>query len=105
MFGGDLPLQFFVADDAALLQIDEEHAPRLEAALLLDALRRDVEDADLGRHDDEAVLGDVVARGAQAVAVEDGADAYAVGERDRRRAVPRLHEERVVLVKRLLLRR
>ena len=56
------------------------------------SLGRDVEHADLGRHDDQVVLGDVVARRAQAVAVEHGADADAVGERDRRRAVPRLHQ-------------
>ena len=68
-------------------------------------LGRDVEHADLGRHDDEAVLGDDVARRAQAVAVEHRADHRAVGERDRRRAVPRLHQAGVVLVEGALRRR
>ena len=63
-----------------------------------DVLGRDLEHADLGRHHDEAVLRDDVARGAQAVAVEHRADLAAVGERDRRGAVPGLHQERVVLV-------
>jgi hypothetical protein len=53
---------------------------------------------------DEVVLGHVVARGPEAVAVEHGADDGAVGERDRRRAVPRLHQRRVVLVERAALR-
>ena len=42
--------------------------------------------------------GDEVARRAQAVAVERGADLAAVGEGDRRRAVPRLHQRGVVFV-------
>ena len=105
LFRGDLALQFVVGDDAALFQIDEEHAARLQAALRQHALRRDVEDADLGRHDDQVVLGDVIARRPQAVAVEHGADAHAVGEGDRRGAVPRLHQARMELVKRLFLRR
>ena len=46
-------------------------------------------------------LRDVVARRPQAVAVEHGADDRAVGEGDRRRAVPRLHQRRVVFVERL----
>ena len=47
----------------------------------------------------------VVARRTQAVAIEHGADHRAVGERDRRRAVPRLHQRRVVFVERLQRRR
>ena len=52
------------------------------------------------RHDDEVVVGDDVARRPQAVAVERRADLAAVGERHRRRAVPGLHQRRVVLVER-----
>jgi hypothetical protein len=54
--------------------------------------------AHLGAHDDEVVVGDQVARRAQAVAVQRGADLAAVGEGDRGRAVPRLHQRGVVLV-------
>ena len=50
---------------------------------------------------DEVVVGHVVARRPQAVAVEHRADHRAVGEGDRRRTVPRLHQRRVVLVERL----
>ena len=46
------------------------------------------------RHDHAVVVGDPVARRAQAVAVEHRADDRAVGERDRRGTVPRLHQRR-----------
>ena len=54
----------------------------------------DVEHADLRGEHDQAVVGHPVAGGAQAVAVEHGADDRAVGERDRGRAVPGLHRAR-----------
>ena len=54
--------------------VDEEHAARLEAALLDDLVLGDLDDADLGGHDDEVVVGDPVARRAQTVAVEHRAD-------------------------------
>ena len=79
--------------------------PGCSRSLTQHVRRRDVEHADLGRHDDEVVLRDAVARRPQAVAIEHGADQRAVGERDGRRAVPGLHERRVVLVERLRARR
>ena len=78
--------------------------PGMQPLLDQHVLGRDVEHADLGRHDHQVVLGDVVARRPQAVAIEHRADHRAVGERNRRRAVPRLHQRRVVLVERLPLR-
>jgi hypothetical protein len=99
----EIALDLVVRDDAALLGVDQEDPPRVQPLLDQDVLGRDVEHADLGRHDDEVVLGDVVARRPQPVAVEDRADDPAVGEGDRRRAVPRLHQRRVVLVERLQL--
>ena len=89
----------------AARRVDEEDAARVQPLLEHDVLGRNVEHADLRRHDDQVVLGDVVARRTQAVAIEHGADHRAVGERDRRRAVPRLHQRRVVLVERLQLLR
>ena len=84
----DLVLEFLVRDDAALLEVDEEHPARFEPALEADLLGGDVNDADLAGHDDAVVLGDVVTAGPQAVAVQRRADALAVGEGDRRGAVP-----------------
>ena len=54
--------------------------------------------AGFGGQHDQVVLGDDVAAGTQAVAVERGADDAAVGEGDGGRSVPRLHQRGVVLV-------
>ena len=103
MLGGDGVLQLLVVDDPPLLQVDEEHLPRLQPPLGDDLLGRDVEDAGLGAHDDEVVPGHAVPRRPQAVPVEHGADGLAVGEADRRGAVPGLHEGGVIGVKILFL--
>ena len=66
------------------------------------ALGGDVERADLGGHDHPVVVGDDVAAGPQAVAVEHRADRLAVGEGDRRRAVPGLHQAAMIAVEVLL---
>ena len=83
---------FLVRNDAPFLRIDEEDAAGLEAAFMRDALGLDVEDADLGGHDNEVVLGHVITAGTKAVAVKDRANLRAVGESNRGRTIPRLHE-------------
>ena len=45
---GDFGFDLVVGDDAAFLEIDEEHAPRLQPALAKDIFGRNVEDPDLG---------------------------------------------------------
>ncbi len=100
VLGSEFVLQFLVADDPALRSVHEEHATGLEADLADHGGRIDRQDADLRRHDDEAVFGDPQTRRTQTVAVQHGADDGAVGEAHRRRSVPRLHESRVVLVER-----
>ena len=62
-----------------------------------------VQHAHFAGHDHAVVVREVVAAGPQAVAVEHRADVLAVGEHDRRRAVPRLHQARVVFVERPLV--
>ena len=95
---GQRRLELLVGNEAALVEIDEQHLARLQAPLGHDVLLRNGQHAHLGGHDDAVVAGDEIARRAQAVAVEGGADLAAVGERDRRRAVPRLHQRGIVLV-------
>ncbi len=51
-------LDLLVLDDAAQLEVGEEDAARLQSSLAQHALGGDVEHAHLGRHHDEAVLGD-----------------------------------------------
>ena len=87
----DRGLDLLVGDDAALLRCRPGTCGRAAGGPCARTFSGgDVEHAGLGGHDDQAVLGDDVARRAQAVAVEHGADHRAVGEGDRRRAVPRL---------------
>ena len=96
--GGELPLDLLVFDDPALLGVHEEHPTGPQPALADHLARRQLEHARLARHHHEAVLHLPPAAGPQAVAVERGADPYAVGEGERRRAVPRLHQAGLKLV-------
>ena len=62
------------------------------------ALLRHGQHAHFGGEHDEVVVGDEIARRAQAVAVERRADLAPVGEGHRGRAVPRLHQRGVIFV-------
>ena len=84
--------------DLALLGIDEQNLSGLQTTLLGDLRGVEVHDADLRRHHHRVVLGDGVARWAQTVAVEHAAGETSVGEEQGGRAVPRLHEDGVVLI-------
>ena len=95
VLGRQLGLDLLVVDDAALRGVDQQHLPRLQAALLDHVGLVHVDDAHLGRHDHQVVVGDPIAAGPQAVAVEDGADHRAVREGHRGRPVPGLHERGV----------
>ena len=55
------------------------------------------------RQDHQIVVGDDIARGTQAVAVQGGADLAAVGEGDGGGAVPRLHQRGMIFVESLAL--
>ena len=74
MLGGERLLDLGVADDAALAGIDQQHLAGPQPILDDDAIGGNVEHADFRRHDHEVVVGDAVARRAQAVAIEHGAD-------------------------------
>ena len=75
---GDFLLQLLVGNQPALLEIDQEHPARLQAALLLDDLGIDRQHADFAGHDHAVVGREVIAAGPQAVAVEHRADVAAV---------------------------
>ncbi len=93
-------LQLLVADDAPGGGVDEQHLAGPQPILQHDLVGGQVEHAGFRGQDHAVVGGDAVARRPQAVAIEHRADLHAVGEGDRRRAVPRLHQRRVVLVER-----
>ncbi|MPM13783.1 hypothetical protein SDC9_60142 [bioreactor metagenome] len=94
--GRQAPLDLLVGDDAVLGEVGEEHLAGLQPALGAQVVVGDVEHAGLRGQHHQAVVGDPVATGTQAVAVEDRADLGAVGERHAGRAVPRLHQAGVV---------
>ena len=88
-----------------MLEVDKKHASGLKPAFVKDPIWGNiVEHADFRGHDHEVVFGDVVARRTQAVAVEHRPDAQAIGEGNRGRAVPGLHQRGVIFVKCFLLR-
>eukprot|EP00976_Prorocentrum_cordatum_P012567 251308-Prorocentrum_minimum.AAC.3 len=89
---GDLRLHLGVRLHRPVLEVHEENIPGAQAALGDHVLGRDVHHAHLAGHHHLALLGDVVAPGAEAVAVERGADAVTVGEGEQRRAVPGLEQ-------------
>src|SRR3546814_3995080 len=91
-------LGLLIPDDAALLQSDEQHYARLEPPFADDPLLRDRQHAALGCHDDPVVVGDGEAGGPQAIAVQGRADLPPVCEGDGGRAVPRLHQSRMIFV-------
>ena len=79
-------------------EVEPEHGAGLQAALAGDVLGRDVENAGLGGEHEEPLLGEGPAGGAEAVAVQRGAHARAVGERDGGGTVPGFHERGMVFV-------
>ena len=95
-------LDLLIRDDALLAQVAQQHLARLQAALELDVFRLHRQHAGFRRHDEQSVVRYHVSRRAQSVAVQRSADNLAVGERDRSRAVPRLHQRGVIFVEGLL---
>ncbi len=91
-------LDLRVFEEAVVRQVEVDHRARLDASVADDARGVDVEDAGLGGEDEEVVLRERPARGAESVAVQRRAGRDAVRERDGGGAVPRLHEGGVVFV-------
>ena len=98
-------LDLLVVDDASARGVDQEHPPRLQPALLHHARRRNIDHAGFAGHDHAIVVRHPVPTRPESVAVEHRADDRAVGERDRGRAVPRLHQRRVEAIERALFGR
>gem|GEM_PF-6846870 len=97
---GEAGFDFLVVDDAAFLQVDQEHLARPQAPLGDDPFFRNVrQDADLRRHHAKVVVGYHIAGRAQAVPVQGRADLAAVGEGDGGGAVPGFHQGGVIFVK------
>ncbi len=96
---GQLRFDFFVRDNPSGNRIHQEHLTRLQAALLEDLFRRNRQYTRLGGHDDLIIAGDIVAAGTQAITIQHGADAAAIGKTDGGRPIPGFHQAGVILVK------
>ena len=87
-----------VVEQHAAARVDEQHLARTESTARHRPVAVHVDRARFRAADDETVLAYRVAQRPQAVAVEGGSDAGAVGEDQPGRPVPRLHERGVVAV-------
>ncbi len=95
---GQLGLDLLVGNDAALFQVDEQHLARLQPPFRDDLLFRAGQHAHFRGDNHLVVVGDEIARGPQAVAVERGADHPPIGEGDGGWSVPWLHQRGVIFV-------
>ena len=94
----DVALDLAVVEEGAARCVDGDHLARPDPAGLDDLAERQVHEADLGAHHDQAVARDLVAGGSEPIAVHDRGGDAAVGEGHGGGAVPRLLEAGVVLV-------
>ena len=67
---GERFLDLFVGDDPPFGRVDQEHASRTQAAFRFDFRGRNVQHAGFRGHDHQAAVGDPIAAGTQAVAVQ-----------------------------------
>ena len=104
MLSGNFGFDLIVVNDPALFGVDQENPAGLQPTLRQDTLWGDIEYANFRRHNHQVVLGHVVARWAQAIAVQHGTDLDSVSKADGGGSVPGFHQAAVELVERLLLR-
>ena len=100
---GKVTLDLLVRTELARLKVERDHVARAEPPLAHHLAVVHLDDARLGHEPEEPILGQQVARGAQPIAIERGAELLAVAEDEECGAVPRLLQPGVVLVHRLHL--
>ncbi len=100
-----LALDLAVLDDAASLKVHEKQLARLQTPQAPYLIGGDVQQAGLRAEHDVPVGGLHPTSRSQSVAVERGADDASIGERDRGRSVPRLHQTGVERVEALQILR
>ena len=96
-------LAFTVFDDPSLHGIRKQDLPRHQPGLPDDMLFRNIQHADFGGEDQLSLIGDIVARRPQAIAVKTGPYHIAVGKQQGGRSVPGFHHRRIVVIEILLL--
>ena len=87
-----------VIEQLTFLQIDRQHLAGAEAAFAAHGLAAEIHHASLGSHDHEPVVRGAPAGRTQSVAVQGGSHPLAIGEYQKRRAVPGLLNTCIKLV-------
>ena len=95
---GVVGLELLIVDQLTLDRVHQQHLAGAQAVLADDILGGNIQHADLTGKNQAAVLGDVVAAGAQTIAIQHRAHHIAVTEQDAGGAVPRLQHCGVILV-------
>ena len=98
MFAGQLLLDFGIINDAPGVQVNQQHAPWLQAPFVANAFLGDWQHTHFGCQYHLVIIGDDVTRGAQPIAVQRRANLAAIGEGNRRRAIPGFHQRGMVFV-------
>ena len=91
-------LELFVVHHFALHGVHQQHFAGAQTILDQNIIRLAFQHTHLGGQDHAAVLGDVIAAGAQTVAVQHSAHHVAVREEDGSGAIPRLQHGGIILV-------
>jgi len=103
LFGVD-GLDFIVPEQLAGDRVDGDHFPGTEPSLFDDLAVVNGQQAHFGAEREKTVFGDLVAGGAQTVAVKTRADGPAITEDQRGGSIPRLVQRLMIFVKFLHLR-
>ena len=99
---GVIGFQAFVVHQLTPGGIHQQHFAGAQAVLAHDFFGGNIQHADLTGKDQAAVFGDIVAAGAQTVAIQHSAHHIAVTEQDGSGAVPRFQHGGVILIERTL---
>src|SRR5919109_2215565 len=92
VLAGEGGLELRIIDDATLSGVDQKDPAGMQTFFEQDIFRWDIQHPHLRGHDHEPILGHVIARGPQAVAVQDRTDDRAIGEGDGGRPIPGFHQ-------------
>ena len=98
MLRSETLLDFTVVVDFAFLSVNEQHLTRLQTSLLSDDGRIEVHHTHLRGHNHRTGLGYGVTGRTQTITVEHATGITAVTEEKGGRTVPRLHQDRMVLI-------
>mmetsp|Transcript_18556 Transcript_18556/g.38460 ORF Transcript_18556/g.38460 Transcript_18556/m.38460 type:complete len:432 (+) Transcript_18556:216-1511(+) len=103
MTGCHLLFDLIVGDNTLSFEIDQEHLSGFETVFDLHVLILQFgNDSDFRRQDDVIILRNVIPRRTKTIPIQRGTDIPPIRKGHHGRPIPRLHQTRIILVKRLL---